>query len=599
MNILRTVTIVGLLAFRACDGMTLEAVFNDPAVYLTHIPRELKEKILGMTALHLASRDGQLKVVEACLKNPAEALYINTPDMLGQTPLTLARNNGHTAIVEELELHLSMTPLHLACRDGALEVAQSCLADPTQAADINKLDKLGRTPLILACDNGHHQIVALLVSAGAKKDVGTFPTTRESATYADNPGPWLVAAQKGYVEVIKLLLAGNDEPQSLLIEAAQNGEEAVVATLLAAGIGPDAYGTHDHLALHLAALNGHANIVKVLVDAEAELDITNDRGETPLHLAAKRGQAAVVAFLLSRNAVLDPLLLFSSAINGHVEVVKLLLKHYESFRAGKDAVDSLLSTAIKMDQRRIVETLLAAGLEPNHQDQDVWPHLCTAAHKGHLELVQMLLNAGAHLDSPTPKFARRHVMYQEQCLKLAMAPEQNTFGCTPLALAAQQGHTAIVEELLARRANPNSVDDYGWTPLCRAAYNGHVSTVQALLAKGALGYPISRNGRQSEEFEDCTAADFFYASARDHFGETPLGLAVRRKHADVIQLLVATGAIVTKIDSCNNIYKTISPADIAAATRAESTTPARTAEDAELPDPDAKKVKNDDASRDS
>ena len=527
MNSLRAVVLFGLFVFRACNAMTLETVFKETASRLNAIPRELQEKVIGMTPLLIAARDGALKVVEDLLADPAEAIHFNKPDMLGRTPLSVARNNGHTEIIEKLEIYACTTPLHVACRAGDLEAVNGYLADPALSAQINTPDRLGRTPLILACDNGHHEIVALLLSLGALRDAGVLESTPESARYHENPGPWLEAARRGHVEVVKLLLPANSE--CLLMEAARNGQESVVATLLAIGIDPNSYGDNDWLALHHAAAYGHANVVKLLLDAGADRDITTDRGEKPLHLAAEGGHATVVTFLSAQGALLDPLLLFSSAARGQVEVVKLLLRHYESFQEGKDSLRYLLSTAAKMDQGGIVATLLAAGVDPNERNQRGWTPLCTAAHSGHLELVRLLLDAGAQLNIPTPRFSLNHVLNQKKMLKLVIAPEQNTCNCTPLALAAQQGHTAIVEELLTRGAAADEIDDFDWTPLCRASYNGHKETVRALLAHNAnINHKIDLVQR-FEDSEDSPAAESIYASTRgaaadeiDDFDWTPL-----------------------------------------------------------------------------
>lgn len=104
MNSLRAVVLFGLFVFRACNAMTLETVFKETASRLNAIPRELQEKVIGMTPLLIAARDGALKVVEDLLADPAEAIHFNKPDMLGRTPLSVARNNGHTEIVEKLEI---------------------------------------------------------------------------------------------------------------------------------------------------------------------------------------------------------------------------------------------------------------------------------------------------------------------------------------------------------------------------------------------------------------------------------------------------------------------------------------------------------------
>ena len=54
-------------------------------------------------------------------------------------------------------------------------------------------------------------------------------------------------------------------------------------------------------------------------------------------------------------------------------------------------------------------------------------------------------------------------------------------GRTALVLAAQHGHQPIVGLLLARGADPETVDNYGMTPLMHAAHQGHLSVLNELL----------------------------------------------------------------------------------------------------------------------
>ncbi len=59
-------------------------------------------------------------------------------------------------------------------------------------------------------------------------------------------------------------------------------------------------------------------------------------------------------------------------------------------------------------------------------------------------------------------------------------------GQTPLSWAAENGHEAVVQQLLAKGADIETKDTwYGRTPLSWAAENGHEAVVQQLLAKGA------------------------------------------------------------------------------------------------------------------
>ena len=94
-----------------------------------------------------------------------------------------------------------------------------------------------------------------------------------------------------------------------------------------------------------------------------------------------------------------------------------------------------------------VNLLLAAGMDPNIQDQYGGTALRYAAAKGHLAIVQALLDKGANVNV------------------------QDEDGCTPLRYAVHHGHTAVVQALLSKGANVNATDKWGWTPLMVAGGN--------------------------------------------------------------------------------------------------------------------------------
>ena len=140
---------------------------------------------------------------------------------------------------------------------------------------------------------------------------------------------------------------------------------------------------------------------------------------------------------------------------------------------------------------------------------------------------------------------------------------KDTWGATPLMLAAANGHTLFVERLLGlgadhERSDNNGrsalhcaaesarnecagvlidagadihcTDDIGDTPLHLAATRGDESTVRLLLESGS----------------DPNAADSAFSS-------TPLHKAVRGDHANLVPILVAAGA---KVDSPNEHERT-------------------------------------------
>ncbi|KNC46078.1 uncharacterized protein AMSG_00196 [Thecamonas trahens ATCC 50062] len=95
----------------------------------------------------------------------------------------------------------------------------------------------------------------------------------------------------------------------------------------------------------------------------------------------------------------------------------------------------------------------------------------------------------------------------------------DALGNTCLHYAAQGGHTATVEWLLAAGADPNAPNVSGDSPLHKAAWGGHAAAAAVLLAAGA---------------------DRYLANAD---GESPVKLAAGKPSADVLeeQLVVEDG----------------------------------------------------------
>jgi ankyrin repeat protein len=69
--------------------------------------------------------------------------------------------------------------------------------------------------------------------------------------------------------------------------------------------------------------------------------------------------------------------------------------------------------------------------------------------------------------------------------------ERDHRGYSPLMLAGYAGHVEATELLLARGADPNTMDLFGNTVLMGAAFKGHVAIVVRLLTAGAD--PDTRN----------------------------------------------------------------------------------------------------------
>ena len=126
-------------------------------------------------------------------------------------------------------------------------------------------------------------------------------------------------------------------------------------------------------------------------------------------------------------------------------------------------------------ESRVEEAAVAAAeVDP---ERNVW----LAAATNNAAMLDEQLALGADLDAQDP-----------------------TFGVTPLAWAAMQGHDAATRELLRRGADVDAPSRDGSTPLHGAAFMGRASTVALLLDNGAK---VSAQNHNGETPLDSAAAD--------------------------------------------------------------------------------------------
>ena len=141
-----------------------------------------------------------------------------------------------------------------------------------------------------------------------------------------------------------------------------------------------------------------------------------------------------------------------------------------------------------------LEALLRQPCDPNVVDEEGVTPLHYAAERGHLQALQLLLEAGADKDA-------------------MVAPGAFSFPSTPLFWAAADNHVDIVRFLLAAGANKDLSN-----PLYIAAQNGNFESVHLLVASGVT-----------------------IDQAEDN-GETPLMTAASEGYLKIVELLVASGA---------------------------------------------------------
>lgn len=351
------------------------------------------------------------------------------------------------------------SPLHVACYVGGLASVKALVQ---AGANLNLADERGHTPLHKACFSGNPTIVQFLLQNGALPQSSN--KLKQTSLH--------IAALLGKAKALAVLLEASglrldtidaNKNTPLHAAAAANQVQALQA-LLSKGASMVEKDWAGRTALHLAAAVGSEGCATLLVANGALVDALDDDRCTPLHHAAFAGHTQVVQMLVQKGA--DPDARDSSGMtaigkacaNGRMAVVELLL--YETKHRG-----------LTMDHLPIAESILCAAvggatsvadllLSQNANAEFAWPDdgcsaLTKAAFHGHVDLVRLLVE-------------KYHVSLEG----------------TPLHAAAHSGHLEIMQMLLQWGCSVNVLDAQGGTAVFNAAYNGHVACVSRLIEAG-------------------------------------------------------------------------------------------------------------------
>lgn len=362
------------------------------------------------------------------------------------------------------------------------------------------------SPLLTAIEGDATAIAQMLIAAGAATAIDGLDVAQQ---------PLAVAIERNNAALVELLLG---QPvvagmQEWLLKT----RRIELAGRLAPGGGLGAEGA---AALAAAIGAGELERVRALLQAGALQEPAQQR--VSLLSSLDRQRQPLVSLLLEHGygAALEsgdlPGILYPALRAGRLDLVQRAVAAGATLQSDQYTRERL-RTAVASNDAETTALLLRAGLTPRDGEQplaaparpecreagrdgtscerrETLLHLAAAA--GALEVTELLLAAGL---SPAAR---------------------DSFGATPLMLAAASASTATLRHLRGVAAAPLAdVDDLGNTALHYAAWGGTVDNVALLLD----AWPAGRE-------------------ARNHMAATPLLAAAEAGQAAVVRLLLARGA---------------------------------------------------------
>uniref|UniRef100_A0A7N6C165 Protein phosphatase 1 regulatory subunit n=1 Tax=Anabas testudineus TaxID=64144 RepID=A0A7N6C165_ANATE len=186
-----------------------------------------------------------------------------------------------------------LTALHQACIDDNVDMVTFLVE---HGASINQPDNEGWIPLHAAASCGYQDIAEYLISQGA--NVGVVNSEGET--------PLDIAEE----EAMEELLQNEINRQGVDIEAARKEEERVMLRdarqwLNSGQIQDIRHAKSGGTALHVAAAKGYVEVLKLLIQAGYDVNIKDYDGWTPLHAASHWGKEEACRILVENLCDMD------------------------------------------------------------------------------------------------------------------------------------------------------------------------------------------------------------------------------------------------------------------------------------------------------
>ncbi|KAJ5071740.1 ankyrin repeat and protein kinase domain-containing protein [Anaeramoeba ignava] len=493
----------------------------------------------GNRPLHLSIQKGNIKIVKELLKKKNQ---INSIDRTKCSPLSLSINEGkvqifnlllqqnpdfsfqdlegntflHTAILQNQDdiakiilekslvdinptNHQQITPLHLCSKTGNSVMIGELLKF---GANPNLLDSENQTPLGIAIQNGHIQVIFMLLTSQTKIPVNLNIQDSKGRSFL------MLAIKKHQIETAKLLIKKNSninlndkEGNNALHYAIEEEQAEILQNLIEKGI--EVKPTADKIPpLHLCIkFNKNLGCFKTLLNSGLDVNLTDHKGNTTLHYAVMFSKPKFLSWIQLISTNIDAFnsngwtALHLAAGNGQILSLKFLITKGAKIDCQNDQQKTPLHLASSNRHFECVKLLVNFGADLAIKDLHGKIPFDLANKDWHEKIAEYLLLKG----SPSP-LKEAILSTDEENVKKLISENYlmdiiDSEGNTYLHYALSSKNPKIFEIILEKTENPNVMNKKREYPLHLAVQWGDVAICKRLLQAGAdllLPHPEER-----------------------------------------------------------------------------------------------------------
>jgi len=359
----------------------------------------------GNTPLHLTIAGDQIDGSIARLLLAKDGVNPTRRNRNGRSFLEAAAFFGHADLVDELLSSNSVIKkiLRRVCRALAMVAAEQGHVGVLEilcnySEDLGSANEYQRTPLHSASENGHLDVVELLLGIPG---INVHP--KDARTHRT---PLHCASQNGHLDIVERLLetpkidihAKDIKGQTPLFLAACREDTAVEKLFLARdGADDTEQPSHIRALLKYATRTGEGDVVQLLLrgeDGQEMYDNTLDAdGHTLMWLAAEKGDMVMMRKLREW----DFTTLHSLVNKGEQALVKLLLEANYKPDTKNVYGQTALHLATLQNRLEIAEVLIELKANVDCRDTSKNTSMRLAVERKSYEMINLLLSSSAHV----------------------------------------------------------------------------------------------------------------------------------------------------------------------------------------------------------